>query len=151
MQGKMKINEDITVGGQPSEHDLRQIKEEGFKSIINLRHKEEENLPMTPEKEGEKVRLLDMQYANIPVSMENASAELVNSFRRKLKDMAKPVFVHCGKGKRAGAFSMMDIAISQGMSGEETIKKAEDMGFECDNEKLINFVKEYIDSHHKNR
>ena len=42
---------------------------------------------------------------------------------------------------------MMDLAVKQGMSGEQTLQKAEEMGFECDKPELIEFVKKYVDTH----
>ena len=155
MEGRKKISDQVVVAGQPSEAELRQIADEGFKSVINLRHENEEDLPMTPQEEGEKVRSKGMEYLHIPVSISEESArdgdnygfELVDRFREQLHKMPKPVFVHCKKGKRSGAFVMMDMAVKQGWSGDETLRKAEEMGFECDNEKLIGFVKNYIDSH----
>ena len=33
------------------------------------------------------------------------------------------------------------------MTGDEVIRKAEEMGFECDTPELANFVKSYVNSH----
>ena len=155
MEGQMKINDQVTVAGQPSEEELRHIVNKGFASVINLRTDNEEDLPMTPQEEEKTVRSMGMAYVNIPVSIseeyagseDNYGVELVNRFREEFRKISKPVLVHCKKGKRSGAFVMMDIAVRQGWSGDDTVKKAEDMGFECDNEKLVEFVKSYIDSH----
>jgi protein tyrosine phosphatase (PTP) superfamily phosphohydrolase (DUF442 family) len=37
MADRIKFNHAITVGGQPSREDLRQLADEGFKAIVNLR------------------------------------------------------------------------------------------------------------------
>lgn len=99
---------------------------------------------MSPEEEGERARAFGMQYVNVPVSMEDADEALVDTFRRKLDEAPKPTFVHCRLGKRAGAFVMMDRAVEKDMGGEKTLQSAENMGFECDEEALAQFVKSYV-------
>ncbi len=42
---------------------------------------------------------------------------------------------------------MMHQAVERGMTGEETLKKAEQMGFECDVPALKEFVTGYVDNH----
>jgi hypothetical protein len=42
---------------------------------------------------------------------------------------------------------MMHMAVEQGMTGDQTLQKAEDMGFECEKEELRTFVKNYVDGH----
>ncbi len=46
---------------------------------------------------------------------------------------------------------MMHQAVEQGMTGEQTLKQAEEMGFECEQEELREFVKNYVDSHNTAR
>lgn len=143
----MQINEQVTVGGQPSEDDLKQFAGDGFKTVVNLRTEGEEDQPLSPAAEAEKVRELGMEYVHFPVSKDEMSPELEDEFRERLPTFARPVFVHCGSGKRAGAFVVMDKAIQEGWSGEDTLQKAEEMGFECKVPEIKEFVKNYVDSH----
>lgn len=78
------------------------------------------------------MRALRMQYVHYPVKSDELSTEAVDGFRKQLAGRPRPVFAHCASGKRSGAFLMMHIAAETGMTGEETIRKAEEMGFECD-------------------
>ncbi|REJ72458.1 MAG: phosphatase [Planctomycetota bacterium] len=149
MQNTMKISEQITVGPQPSEDDLQQLKKSGFQSIVNFRTEGEENQPLAPNAEGEKVKAAGMKYLHIPVSMNSMGPELVDQFREKLPSLPTPVFAHCKSGKRAGAMVMMHVACENGWSGDETLEKAEEMGFECDKPELEEFVKGYVDNHTK--
>lgn len=91
------------------------------------------------------MRGLGMQYLHHPVKSDDMSAELVDGFREQLTRLPGPVFVHCASGKRSGAFLMMHVAAETGMTGEETIRKAADMGFECDTPALEQFVRAYVD------
>lgn len=149
MQDVMKLSDNLTVGAQPTEEQLKQLAGQGIKSVVNLRTEGEEEQPLSPQEEGEKVRALGMQYLHIPVSSKAPGPEQVDQFRSELPRLPGPVFVHCAKGKRAGAFSMMHMAVENGMSGDDTLKQAEQMGFECDVPALKDFVRGYIDQHRK--
>lgn len=142
----MKISDDVTVGPQPSEAELRRLAGEGFQSVVNFRTDGEEDQPLSPSAEGDKVRAEGLEYLNLPVSMESMGPELVDQFRQKYADLPKPIFAHCKSGKRAGAMVMMHTAVERGMSGEETLKQAEQMGFECDQPELKDLVKNYVDA-----
>lgn len=147
MADKMKINDQVTVGPQPSEEDIKQLGQQGFKTVVNFRTESEEEQPLSPDAEGEKVKAAGLEYLHIPVSMKSMGPELVDQFREKYPDMPKPVFAHCKSGKRAGAMVMMHMAVEQGMTGEQTLEKAKEMGFECDKPELEQFVRQYVDSH----
>lgn len=146
MPDRMKITDDITVAAQPSEAELQALAGEGFRTVLNLRHDGEDHQPLAPAAEGEVVREAGMAYVTLPVSMKDAGPALVDRFREALSKADKPAFVHCKLGKRAGAFVMMDHAVKQGWSGQETLDQAAAMGFDCDSEKLADFVRDYVDS-----
>ena len=141
---RMNISDEVTIGAQPSEAELHAMVEDGVRTVISLRHEGEDMQPLSPDEEGEQVRRLGMRYVNIPVAMDDAGPELVDRFRRALEEAPKPVYVHCKLGKRAGAFAMMDQAVRKGWSGEQTIRKADEMGFECENRQLVDFVRDYV-------
>ncbi len=143
----MKINDQVSVGPQPSEKELRKLGQQGFKSVVNFRTEGEEEQPLSPQVEGEKVEAAGMEYLHIPVSMKSMGPELVDQFREKFPDLPKPVFAHCKSGKRAGAMVMMNMAVEHDMTGDQTLQKAKEMGFECDQPELEQFVRQYVDSH----
>lgn len=149
MQSTLKIDDQVTVGPQPSEQDIYDLGGQGFKTVVNFRTEGEEKQPISPDAEGEKVKAAGMEYLHIPVSMDSMGPELVDQFREKYPDLPKPVFAHCKSGKRAGAMVMMNMAVEHGMTGEQTLQKAEEMGFECDKPELMEFVKNYVDNNSK--
>lgn len=151
MAGNIKINEQVSVGPQPSKEEIKQLSQQGFRSVINFRTEGEDEQPLSPDAEGQQVRAEELEYLHIPVSMESMRPELVDEFREKYATLPKPVFAHCKSGKRAGAMVMMHQAVEQGMTGEQTLKQAEEMGFECEQEELREFVKNYVDSHNTAR
>jgi len=142
----MQIDEQVSVGGQPDDAQLQQLSKDGFKTIVNMRLPGEDNQPLTPEEEGSKVREMGLEYVHFPVSKDSMSPEQVDEFRDKLSRWSAPSYVHCMSGKRSGAFVMMDRAVKQGWSGDDTLAKAESMGFECDVPEIKELVKSYVDS-----
>jgi len=150
MDQVMKISDQVTVGPQPSEDQLRQLGKQGFKSVVNFRTEGEEDQPLSPKAEGEMAKAAGMTYLHVPVSTKSMGPQQVDQFRREYPSLPKPVFAHCKSGKRAGAMVMMHMAVEQGMSGEQTLQQAEKMGFKCDQPELKEFVKSYVDGHGKN-
>jgi uncharacterized protein (TIGR01244 family) len=142
----MKIDDEVSVGGQLNVNQLRQLAAEGFKTVVNLQTDGEANQLLSAEIEGRKARVFGLQYDHFPVSMTTMSPEKVDEFRQRLKKWLRPVFVHCSTGKRAGAFVMMDRAIKQGWTGDDTLAEAARMGFDCDVAEIKAFVKDYVDS-----
>lgn len=145
----MKINDQVTVGPQPSQAQLQELRQQGFKTVVNFRTEGEEEQPLSPQAEGEKVKAAGMEYLHIPVSMKLMGSELVDQFREKYPDLPTPIFAHCKSGKRAGAMVMMHMAVEQGMTGDQTLQKAKEMGFECDQPELEQFVRQYVNEHSK--
>ncbi len=147
MEIRMKISDEVTVGAQPDGTEIADLASDGFKTVINFRKSGEEDQPLSPDEEEKLVRAAGMEYVNLPVDMDAMGPEAVDAFREKFSQLSKPVFAHCEKGNRAGAMVMMHTAIANGMSGDQTLAQAEQMGFECDVPELKQFVKSYVDSH----
>lgn len=145
MSDRMRINETVVVGPQPAEGELSGLASD-FKSVVNLRTDGEDEQSLSPSAEGEVLRAAGVEYLHFPVAMESLSPELVDRFRETFAALPTPVFAHCESGKRAGAMVMMDMAVRKGMTGRQTLEKAEEMGFECDQPELVEFVQSYVDS-----
>jgi len=151
MQKTIEIDNRVAVGGQPTSAELQELAHQGFKTVVNLRTANEENQPLKPEEEGKLVEQLGMKYLHIPVSREDMNQAQVAEFRDQIEHLPAPRYVHCATGRRAGAFAMMHMAVERGMSGSEVLERAERMGFQCDNPKLKEFVKNYVDKTAPNR
>tara|TARA_R110002072_G_scaffold59694_1_gene151962 strand:+ start:6077 stop:6526 length:450 start_codon:yes stop_codon:yes gene_type:complete len=142
----MKFNDQLTVGPQPSQAELKSLPDDGFRSVINFRTAGEDEQPLSPEEEGTVVQGTGLKYLHVPVSMDGMDEKKVDQFREQYQSLPKPVFAHCKSGKRAGAMMMMHTAVEQGISGEQALEKAKEMGFECDKPELEQFVKQYVDN-----
>ncbi len=142
-----KVNEKISVAAfDPDENSFKAFADKGFKSVINLQTDEEEQ-NVSSEKEEELAKDNNLKYRHFGVSKDNLSEAMVDDFREELENLPTPIVVHCKSGKRSGAFVMMHIGCQKNMSGEEVIKQAEDMGFECDVPELEQFLKKYVNEH----
>jgi uncharacterized protein (TIGR01244 family) len=110
---------EILTGGQPTDDQLKQAKEKGVKTIVNLRSKGEEKEFATEEA---KAKELGLNYVHIPIdgktgdglNEENAKklAELVNQ---------KPAIVHCASGQRVGALFALKAFYVDKKSPEEAL------------------------------
>lgn len=149
MAGRTKIDESVTVGPQPDEREIAALADEGFKAVVNFRTAGEDDQPLSPQAERQHAESAGLQYVHTPVSLDAMSADLVDGFRRQFESLPTPVFAHCKSGKRAGAMVMMHLAVEQGLTGQQTLEKAEEMGFECDQAQLREFVSNYVDNHSK--
>ena len=149
MHDTVQINDRFTIAKfAPEAEQIRQAAQEGFQSLVNMQTADEDDkLKMKPEEERQTAEQAGLTFLHHPVDGEKLSDALVDEFRQKATALPAPVLVHCASGKRSGAFVMMHIGCEQGMTGEEVIKKAEEMGFECDTPQLEGFVKSYVDNH----
>lgn len=149
MQDTIQINERFSVARfAPDRDQVQQASQDGFRSLVNMQTDDEvKKLKMTPQEEQSEAEKVGLAYLHHPVDGEKLSEQVVDEFRRKAAELPSPVLVHCASGKRSGALVMMHIGCEQGMSGDDVIAQAEEMGFECDTPGLEEFVKDYVNSH----
>ncbi len=135
MNVKRTITPTITLGDQPTEADLAQLKSEGYVSIVNLRNPGEPEQPMSPTEEGEKVRALGMDYLHYgvgaaPLTQQGVTA--VSDFVDRHAGDSGKVLVHCRKGPRASALVLLQQARANKWSATEAIAKGKAMGLDVD-------------------
>lgn len=146
MEKVKKINQNLAVATeQLTAQQLQQAVTEGYKSILNLRSPEEEGFL---EDEGERATAAGLDYTNIPVKPDNISEYLADRVLKQIDSLPKPLLAHCKSGLRSGAFSLMYLATTEGMSAEEAMEKGKAMGFDCDKfPQIKEFFKQYIAEH----
>lgn len=100
VQNFSRIQPNIAVSGQPNEENLKKATESGYKTIINLRPREE-----WPFDEESLVKDLGMNYVLIPISTpESLTFEKAKELQAILHERsAYPVLIHCGSSNRVGA------------------------------------------------
>ena len=116
----------VLSGGQPTKEQIVIAKNEGFKTIINLRMPNE----MTEWNEPAKVKALGMQYIAIPVGNANdINVKNSSTLVAALEDQNNyPVLIHCASGNRVGALFALDAYNNAKMSKEKALKIGRDSG-----------------------
>lgn len=118
------IAEGFYRGGQPTDAGFEFLKQQGIKTIINLR---EEN------KEESMVRSLGMNSVHIPVSISFFSkipGDAIEKYFEVLNDPANyPIFIHCRRGAdRTGAMAGFYRVLFQDWDGKKAYDEARDIG-----------------------
>ncbi len=92
----------VATSGQPSEAQLRDIAEAGYRSVINLALK---TSPGALPDEGERVAGLGLDYVHIPVDFKAPAAADYEHFSAAMDAReGQTVFVHCIANYRVSAF-----------------------------------------------
>ena len=135
MNVKRPVTASITIGDQPTEADLSQLKQEGYTGVVNLRNDGEPEQPMSTTDEGNKVRALGMDYVHYgvgstPLTVQGVMA--VCDFIDQHSQGAEKVLVHCRRGPRAIALLLLQQARAQKWTNAEVFAKGKAMGLEID-------------------
>jgi uncharacterized protein (TIGR01244 family) len=149
MTVKRPVTSTITIGDQPTEADLAELKDEGYVGIVNLRHDGEPDQPMSTAREGAAVRHLGMDYLHYGVGgaplSEPGVTEVCDFVDRHAQGTNK-VLIHCRKGGRAVALLLLQQARANRWSAEETLAKGQAMGLALDGG-LKTMVETYLREH----
>jgi uncharacterized protein (TIGR01244 family) len=135
MNVKRPVTAAITVGDQPTEADLTELKREGYTGVVNLRNEGEPDQPMSPMDEGNKVRALGMDYVHYgvgsaPLTVQGVKA--VCDFIDEHSQEPEKVLVHCRRGPRGIALLLLQQARAQKWNNAEVFAKGKEMGLELD-------------------
>lgn len=107
------ISGNLATSGQPTEEQLKAIKEAGFELVINLASLDSK---YDLEDEAKSVTALGMDYINIPVIWQDPTMENLHAFFDTMEaNESKKIFVHCIANYRVSAFTMLYRAIKKGL------------------------------------
>jgi putative acetyltransferase len=96
------VGEKIGTAGQPTESQLRMVREAGFQVVVNLALPTSDNALAN---EGSLVTGLGMSYVHIPVDFKAPTDGDFQAFCRVMEAFDdRPVFVHCAANMRVSAF-----------------------------------------------
>jgi len=134
MNVKRPITATITIGDQPSETDLENLKAEGYRGVVNLQNDGEPEQPLSTTAEGEKARALGLGYLHYGVSSSPLTEAGVNSvidFIERESNSGK-VLVHCRRGSRAAALVLLHQAKVHSWSPDEVFSKGKELGLDVE-------------------
>lgn len=151
MINAFQVNEYITTTGQVIPEQLKQAVQEGFKSILNLRSPDE--LGFLPD-EAQVAESLGLHYVNFPFKLEALDEALITQILTVLDQIPKPAVIHCAASIRSTAIALLSVALQEGLTPEQTITRAKDLGYKfahyaCIDPQLKHFFSEYINKYAK--
>ena len=131
MNVKKPITPGITVADQPTEADLKGLKEEGYVGVVNLRTEGEPEQPIGPAEEAELARAHGLDYHHHGVGSAPLTREGVTAVCAFLDEHASgKTLVHCRKGGRAAAIVLIYRALAENWTVEEAFAKGKRAGAE---------------------
>ncbi|MBE8988892.1 beta-lactamase hydrolase domain-containing protein [Nostoc sp. LEGE 12450] len=120
-----KINDQLAIAGQVTPDQLKQIADEGYKSVLNLRLPDETGLLAD---EHEKTEFLGLYYVNFPTKTEDINHQSMLQIYQAIVELPKPTLIHCDNSIRSAAIVLLYIAIKQGITFEKALQKVISLG-----------------------
>jgi len=113
----------IVTGGVPSEENLRQAKQLGYRSVLSL-------LPPEDNKSEALVTQLGMYFISIPIA---GAEDLTEENALKLGDVLSapqswPLIMHCQSGNRSGALLALHAFYVEGATVDEALELGDAAG-----------------------
>lgn len=112
-----QVNDLLSLGGQPTEEQLRSLSRDGVKVVINLATiNPRYSLP----DEAATARALNMIYYHVPVEWGNPTEDDFESFENVFRQFSnEKMFVHCASNFRATAFYALYAQKNLGWTDEQ--------------------------------
>src|SRR3954468_17714536 len=115
----------LLTGGQPTEQQLRALKDAGGSIVLDVRD------PMEPRPvdEAEVVTQLGMEYVNIPIRAGGLDDTILDRILTVLRGaQGRTVFFHCGSGNRVGGALIPHFMLDHGMEEQDAVDQAMRVG-----------------------
>ena len=114
---------DLFLAGQPTQEDLKLIKQRGIRSIITLREENEVDW------EEIAVQTAGLQFVRVPFrGPETLSDDVFDQVRQLLAEADGPTLLHCGSANRVGAVWLVHRVLDQGVPVETAVAEARRVG-----------------------
>lgn len=139
MSNFKKVNDDLSIAGQISSEELKQLAIEGFKSVLNLRDPDENGFFHDEKQEAQ---IVGLEYTNIPLNSQAANQKLTAQAIQAIEKLPKPILIHCAAGARAGGIALIAEAIQAGLTYEQIAQKANELGINLEQPHLKQFLLE---------
>ncbi|MDX0532952.1 TIGR01244 family phosphatase [Sinorhizobium medicae] len=125
-----KVSEQLSVSSQPSVEDIRSLRENGFKTLINNRPDGEERRQPGTKAEGQEAKHCNLSYAFIPITGATITEADVRAFQRAVDQSEGPVFAHCKTGTRSLTLYVIAEVLDGRMRADQVIDFGRARGFD---------------------
>ncbi|NNG72216.1 TIGR01244 family phosphatase [Rhizobium laguerreae] len=124
------ISEKLCVSPQPSVEDIRSLRGQGFKTLINNRPDNEDTSQPNTRVERQEAKHCDLSYAFIPVTADTITEADVRAFQRAVDESDGPVLAHCQTGRRALNLYLIGEVLDGSMSVDKVVEFGRSRGFD---------------------
>jgi uncharacterized protein (TIGR01244 family) len=136
-----RVDATIGCGGATAIEAMPALKQEGFKTVVNLRHANEPGVDITAAETA--ATAAGLKYVHIPITGQSPEPEQVEKFLTVIADAANaPVYIHCGTANRVGAVWLIKRVLVDGWEIDRATAEAEAIGLTSPTLKA--FALEYI-------
>ena len=139
MSDLKKVNDDLSIAGQISSKELKQLAIGGFKSVLNLRSPDENGFFNDEKQEAQ---IVGLEYVNVPLNSKEPNQQLIAEAILEIDHLPKPILIHCAGGARAGGIALIAEAIQAGFTYQEIAQKATELGISLEQPHLKQFLLE---------
>lgn len=120
-----EINDELAIAGQITLDQLKQIADEGYKSVLNLCLPDETGLLAN---EQEKTEFLGLYYLNFPIKSQDIHYQNMLQMYQIIIELPKPILIHCDNSIRSATIVLLYISIKQGITFEKALQKVITLG-----------------------
>ena len=139
-----KVDAVVACGGATTTAALTGLKNDGFKSVINLRQASESGANI--EENQAEAKKLGLNYFHLPLSGSQPDPKVVDEFLSIVSNKAnQPVYIHCASANRVGAVWLVKRVIQDGWPIDKATKEAKAIGLSAPG--LEKFALDYIAAH----
>jgi uncharacterized protein (TIGR01244 family) len=141
-----RLDTTIACAGATTPQAVAELKEMGYKAIINFRLPSEEGADV--EAEGAAAAAAGIKYLNLPLNGASPDPAVADRFLQAVADPAnQPLFLHCHTGNRAAAMWMIKRMVVDGWDADRASAEAAALGLTSP--ALKTFALNYAAAHKK--
>lgn len=119
------ISASIAIGSDSKPEALKDIAQQGYKTVIDLCTAAEGN-----QLDRSEVKELALEYVSVPISPKNLSRETLETFKQAINTSPQPTYVRCASALRAGVFSLLALAEQEGWSEAQYLERFQRLGID---------------------
>ncbi len=133
------IIDGMTVAGQPTDEEIRNLKARGFETLVNVRPGNELDEPEAP-----KALAAGLRYAEVGFTGNTLNTEHVRLIKQALVGATGPVVIHCAGGTRAAVIAGILSAEKRKQGAAEALRQMAMAGFDVSGTPYELFVHRYF-------
>ena len=119
------VADGIFIGPQPTQQNLEDAKQQGIKTVIDLR------MPAETTTSNETLtKSHGLGYVNIPVNYQDLSVNQIDELDAAMKGKEGPFLLHCATGARVALLLSLSRARQNDWTTEQAFAEAKRMGFD---------------------